>query len=268
MSVQIILVLLLTFIINLISTLSYSVRIVGIRTRKIAISFALFNIMVLVSRTSNSFQAPLLAKWIEKNINLGIDPGTYVFQLILFTTTLATLIGSLLIPTFQRLFSKAVMRFSVEKSVPKLLLHAFSKVGVRQILTDVKLPDRGNYKVSSHNKVPNFPVRIFIFNIIASAILAVGVLSSLYAGFINPELRTTSSTLSSIVNGLATILMFMFIDPHLSALTDDVVEGKYSEIDFRKAVRLMVVSRFIGTMLAQLLLVPFSKFIAWVAGVI
>jgi len=33
-------------------------------------------------------------------------------------------------------------------------------------------------------------------------------------------------------------------------------------------VRLMVVSRFIGTVLAQLLLVPFSKFIAWVAGII
>jgi hypothetical protein len=267
MSVQIILVLVLTFIINLISTLSYSVRIVGIRTRKIAISFALFNIMVLISRTSNSFQAPLLAKWIEKNINMGINPGTYEFQLILITTTMATLIGSLLIPTFQRLFSKAVLRFSVNKSVPRLLMYAFSKQGIRQIMAEVKLPDKGNYKVSTH-KVPDFPIKIFIFNILASAILAVGVLSSLYAGFINPDLRTTSSTLSSIVNGLATILMFMFIDPHLSALTDDVIEGKYSETDFRKVVRLMVVSRFIGTMLAQLLLVPFSKFIAIVARVI
>jgi len=267
MSVQIILVLLLTLIINLISTLSYSVRIVGIRTRKIAISFALFNIMVLISRTSNSFQAPLLAKWIEKNINLGINPGTNVFQLILFTTTFATLIGSLLIPTFQRLFTKAVMRFSTEKSIPKLMLHAFSKTGIRQILGDVKLPDRGNFKVATE-KLPSFPIRIFIFNVLASAILAVGVLASLYAGFINPELRTTSSTLSSIVNGLATILMFMFIDPHLSALTDDVIEGKYSDTDFRKVVRLMVLSRFIGTLLAQLLLVPFSKFIAMVAALI
>ncbi len=267
MPVQIILVLMLTFIINLISTLSYSVRIVGIRTRKIAISFALFNIMVLISRTSNSFQAPLLAKWIEKNINLGIDPGTFEFQLILLATTLATLIGSLLIPTFQRLFTKAVMRFSEEKSVPKLMLHAFSPAGIRQIIADVKLPAKGNFRVTT-KKVPSFPIKLFIFNILASAILAVGVLSSLYAGFINPDLRTTSSTLSSIVNGMATILMFMFIDPHLSALTDDVIEGKYSDIDFRKVVRLMVLSRFIGTVLAQLLLVPFSGFIAWVAGII
>lgn len=267
MSVQIVLVLILTFVINLISTLSYSVRIVGIRTRKVAISFALFNIMVLISRTSNSFQAPLLAKWIEKNINQGINPGTYEFQLILVTTTFATLIGSILIPTFQRLFSKAVMRFSMDKSVPRLIWHAFSRTGIKQIASQVKMPDKGNYKFSTH-KVPDFPIKIFIYNILASAILAVGVLSSLYAGFINPELRTTSSTLSSIVNGLATILMFMFIDPHLSALTDDVIEGKYSETNFRKVVRLMVVSRFIGTMLAQLLLVPFSKFIAIVAQAI
>ena len=267
MSVQIIVVLVLTFVINLISTLSYSVRIVGIRTRKIAISFALFNIMVLISRTSNMFQAPLLAKWIEKNINMGINPGTSTFQLILFATTFATLFGSFLIPTFQRLFSKAVMRFSVDKSVPRLLLHAFSKTGIRQIVHEMKLPNKGNFTVASH-RLDDFPVKIFIYNILASAILAVGVLSSLYAGFINPELRTTSSTLSSIVNGLATILMFMFIDPHLSALTDDVIEGKYSETSFRKVVRLMVVSRFIGTVLAQMLLVPFSKFIAWVAGII
>jgi hypothetical protein len=264
MSVQIILVLLLTFIINLISTLSYSVRIVGIRTRKIAISFALFNIMVLISRTSNSFQAPLLAKWIENNIRLGINPGTSVFQLILLATTLATLAGAFLIPTFQRLFSKAVLNFSIHKSIPRLLLHGFSKAGIRQILRDVKLPVKGNFKVTA-NRVKDFPVKIVVFNILATAILAVGVLSSLYAGFINPELRTTSSTLSSIVNGFATILMFMFIDPHLSALTDDVIEGKYADTNFRKVVRLMVFSRFIGTILAQFLLVPFSRFIALVA---
>jgi hypothetical protein len=187
--------------------------------------------------------------------------------LILIATTLATLIGALLIPTFQRLFSKAVMSFSVNKSVPRLLLHAFSKTGIKQIILEVKLPVKGNFKVSKH-KIRDFPVKIFIFNILASAILAVGVLSSLYAGFINPDLRTTSSTLSSIVNGLATILLFIFIDPHLSALTDDVIEGKYSDTDFRKVVRLMVFSRFIGTIAAQLLLVPFSKFIAIVARVI
>lgn len=265
MTTQIIIVLLLTFIIHLISTLSYSVRIVGTRTRKIAVSFALFNIMVLISRTSNSFQAPLLAKWIENNINLNINPGTYEIRLILLTTTIATIFGAFLIPTFQRVLSKAVLNFSVHKSMPKLILHSFTKTGIKQLRKEISIPDKENLSINSKTK---FPLKIFIYNIFAVAILSVGVLSSLYAGFITPELRTTASSLSAIVNGFATILMFLLIDPYLSILTDEVIEGKFSESEFRQTIRYMVFARFIGTILAQLLLLPFAHFIALVAKLI
>ena len=265
MTIQITIVLLLTFVIHLISTLSYSVRIVGTRTRKIAVSFALFNIMVLISRTSNSFQAPLLAKWVENNINLNINPGTYEIRLILLATSIATIIGAFLIPTFQRVLSKAVLNFSTHKSIPKLILHGFTKTGIRQLRNEISIPNKNNLTVNSKSK---FPLKIFIFNIIAVAILTVGVLSSLYAGFITPELRTTASSLSAIVNGFATILMFVIIDPHLSVLTDEVVEGKYSESEFRGTIKYMVLARLIGTVIAQFLLVPFAHFIAFVAEII
>jgi len=62
----------LTFVIHLIGTLAYSVRIAGTRTRRIALSLSLFNVLILVSRTSNSFQAPLLAKRVEQNIAAGV----------------------------------------------------------------------------------------------------------------------------------------------------------------------------------------------------
>lgn len=74
---QLLLIFALTFVIHLIGTLAYSVRIAGTRTGRIAVSFALFNILVLVSRTSNSFQAPLLAKWVEENLLLGTLSGGY-----------------------------------------------------------------------------------------------------------------------------------------------------------------------------------------------
>jgi Amj-like protein len=60
----------LTFVIHLIGTLAYSVRIAGSRTGRIALSLSLFNILILVSRTSNSFQAPLLAKRVEQHLGL------------------------------------------------------------------------------------------------------------------------------------------------------------------------------------------------------
>lgn len=75
MSTQIIIVLILTFVIYVISTLAYSVRIVGVRTGRIAISFAVFNVFALLSRTANTIQAPLLAKTIENSINLGNSEG-------------------------------------------------------------------------------------------------------------------------------------------------------------------------------------------------
>ncbi|MEX3910140.1 DUF2837 family protein, partial [Paraburkholderia sp. BR14319] len=41
---------------------AYAVRIAGVRTRRIAVSFSLFGIIALVSRTANSFQGPFIAK--------------------------------------------------------------------------------------------------------------------------------------------------------------------------------------------------------------
>jgi hypothetical protein len=66
----------------------------------------------------------------------------------------------------------------------------------------------------------------------ATAIWTVGVFAALYAAYIRPELRVTSSQPSAIVNGLATIVMFVFIDPDLSMATDDVAEGRVSESYF------------------------------------
>lgn len=43
-------------------------------------------------------------------------------------------------------------------------------------------------------------------------------------------------TLSSIINGGATIMMAIFIDPHMSGMTDDVIEGKVTDSQFRKAI--------------------------------
>lgn len=81
-----------------------------------------------------------------------------------------------------------------------------------------------------------FPWRIFILNIFAVAILTIGVLSAVYASYLNPDYTTTASNLSAFINGFATILMFAFIDPHLSAMTDDVPLGKCSEVTFRKYI--------------------------------
>lgn len=263
MTTQVVIVLILTFVINLITTLSYSVRIVGIRTGRIAISFALFNILVLVSRTANGFQAPLLAKTVETDIKLGIFDNSVTFRLIILSCSIATILGAFFIPTFQRVLSRAVINFSTHKSIGRLILHGFSKTGILYFKDNMTIPEKDNIVNIKFDK--KFPWKIFILNVVAVAILTIGVLSAVYASYLNPDYRTTASNLSAFINGFATILMFAFIDPHLSAMTDDVTLGKCSEATFRKYIVYMTIARFAGTVLAQLLFLPSAQLLAWTA---
>ena len=267
MSIQVIIVLVLTVIIYIISTLSYSVRIVGVRTGRIAISFAVFNVFALISRTSNSIQAPLMAKTIENSIKTGNPEGLLnVFRMILLATTIATIIGALLMPTFIRVFGKAVESFSVYRSIPKLLIHGFSKSGIEQFKNSATKPRKEN--IPQLKSFKQMPKKIIILNTMAFAISTVGVLASLYAGCLNPDIRTTCSTLSAVINGFATVVMFIFIDPYISMLTDDVIKGECTQVQFNRCISFLVGGLIVGTMLAQILLVPAAKIISFIAEII
>ena len=254
----------LTFAIHLIGTLAYAVRIAGVRTRRIAVSFALFNILVLVSRTSNSFQGPFLAKRIERSLGLGTAESLLGdFRWLLLSATLATLAGALLIPTFQRVFSRAVDHFQVHRSLPRLLLHGFFKGGLSQLRDLSQAPSVANLTQLQAGR--RISVGMIGLNALAVALWTIGVFAALYAGCLNPSLRVTASSLSSVVNGVATILMFVVIDPQMSVMTDDVVEGRTTDGQFRNAVVWLVGSRLAGTLLAQALLVPAALVISLIA---
>ena len=254
----------LTFIIHLIGTLAYSVRIAGTRTRRIALSLSLFNILILVSRTSNSFQAPLLAKRVEQDIAHGVMSGaTSDFRWLLFSASVATLVGAMLIPTFQRLFARYVDAFGRYRSLSRIILRLCTASAVVAVRDTLVMPRWNN--IAAARRGAHIPWSVALLNTAAMAIWTVGVFAALYAGYLRPELRVTSSQLSAVVNGVATILMFAFIDPYLSMVTDDVAEGRLSEPYLRRSIVWLTGSRLAGTVLAQVLLVPAAFWIVAVA---
>ncbi|NMM64683.1 DUF2837 family protein [Clostridium sp. P21] len=264
MTVQIYLVFILTFIIYVIGTLAYSMRIVGIRTGRIAVSFAVFNVFTLIQRTANTIQAPLLAKTIENGINTGQSSGLlHIFRWIIFSITLATITGAFLMPTFIKVFNKLVISFSVYRSLPKLMMHAFSKSGIEQFKKSISIPKKENLRqLTSFRKIPR---KVILLNVIAFSVSSVSILSALYAGCLSPSLRTTCSTLSSVINSISTIFMVIFIDPYLSMMTDDVIRGECTELEFNRCIIFIVVGMIIGSILAQLVLVPASNLIVIIA---
>jgi hypothetical protein len=254
----------LTFLINLIGSLAYSVRIAGVRTGRIALAFSLFNILVLFSRTANTFQAPVLAKRVEAGIAAGPTAESLAdFRWLLAAASVATVVGALLTPMFQRLFTAAVESFSRNRSMPRLLVRALSPAGLAHIRDAAVLPAKQN--VTLRMDASPIGTGVVLINVVATGVWTVGVFAALYAGYLAPDLRATASNLSGVVNGAATILLFAVVDPSLAVLTDDVAGGQSSETAFRRAVVWMLGSRLAGTLLAQALLLPAAHLIASVA---
>ena len=249
---------LLFFFLNFFGTLPFSARIVGVRTKMLALSFSLFNIIALFTRTANGFQTPFLAKYIETNLlqNNLWSPIPF-FRELLFVSTIGCLFGMLFIPSTQRIFTIGVQRYYEDKSILRLVFKAFSKNGLKQIGASFKVPSIHKFKQNLSLK--GLPIPLFIYHCIATAFITVGIISTLYAGVLHPEYRTTASSLSFIINGIAVIILFIFIDPPLSIMTEDAVQGKIPEHQFRRCIIWFVISRIMGTILAQLLLIPLAK---------
>ena len=262
---QLIIICLLTAGINLIGTLAYAARIAGVRTRRIAMSFALFNILVLVSRTSNSFLGPFLAKRIENRLASGGGAALADdFRIVLLSASVAVFVGILLVPTAQRLFAAAIGYFQKTRSTARLILRTASPAGLHVIRDSVTLPIREHLRDLTRPLGVGWSV--LAANVFAQALITVGVLASLYAGYLNPDFRVTASQLSAVINGFATILLFALIDPQLSVMTDDVVEGRIDEPLFRRTIVWLSLSRLLGTVLAQALFLPSATLIARVAN--
>lgn len=109
----------------------------------------------------------------------------------------------------------------------------------------------------------HIPKRLFLINMVVTSIYTIGVLSALYAALLAPERASTAIMASGLINGIATILLVVFVDPKISVMADDVINKRGDYLKLKNVSLMMVSSRLLGTLLAQLLFIPGAKYIAW-----
>ncbi|OAK68472.1 lipid II flippase Amj family protein [Lederbergia galactosidilytica] len=261
-SEKLIFIALFIFIIHSIETLAYAVRLSGARVRLLASALPLFNLMVIVSRMANMMQHPFTGSLIDsapKGNALEFVESQY--RVIIASSTLGTVIGILLLPTFIALFSRAIIHLSEERgSIPALLKKGFTIEYIKRGFKHIHLPRRSYVKGITWK---DFPIKLFIINMLITAIYTIGVLSALYASLLAPERASTAIMASGLINGIATILLIIFIDPKISILADDVINQRGSYATLKGASLMMMTSRLFGTILAQLFFIPGAEYIAW-----
>ncbi|MCX7796217.1 MAG: lipid II flippase Amj family protein [bacterium] len=250
-------------IIHMTDTLSLSVRWVGVKVGRVVTAASLFNILVLVSRTANLLQAPMVGKMVDLSIkNHQTLPLLINFRIIILSTTIGTVVGILLMPTFINIFGKLIIIFEKEGSILRLFLKILNPKSFVGSLDDIVVPRK---EIIGKDIFEGIPKKFFLFQLLITGFYTIGVLSALYAGAIVPQYRVTASQLSGIINGIATVLFMVFVDPSVAVITDQALRQIRPQKDVRNIVVTLTIARLMGTILAQVLIVPCARLVALVA---
>lgn len=251
----------LTFIIHLSETLTYSIRLAGVRLGKLAVALSLSGIILLVSRTSNMIQAPLMGKVIDFAKVHPEFPLLEQLRVIIGASTLGTLTAILLFPSAVFLFSRVIAHLEIAGSLPQMVRDSVSIRKLKNVRVHLRFP---KLEMLSRLRIGGIPKRLVILNCVVTAIYTIGVLAALLASALSLGHSTAASQASGLINGVATILLTVLIDPQIGLLTDKVLRGEKKTQVLNKVFGLLMVSRLLGTVLAQLLLVPAAYVIKWV----
>lgn len=249
----------LTVLIHLVDTLSYSVRLNSVKSGKFALSMSLFNIFVLISRTANMFQAPLIGTLIGISIAKEIDPLKDI-RLVIFSATIGTLIGILFIPTFLKLFAVAVNKLETKGSVPSIVVEALSISNIKRMLKKTTKPRKKMFYSLRYREIPK---RLLILNTVITAIYTIGVISAYYAAyFVDEEFLLAAAGSSGMINGVATILLTLLVDPQSAIITDQALRKKRPYGDVKALVVMLIGTKLLGTLIGQILIYPAAIIIA------
>ncbi|MGB9905430.1 MAG: lipid II flippase Amj family protein [Desulfotomaculales bacterium] len=268
----------LTAIIHLTDTLVYAVRFSGVTTKRLATAFSLFQIISLLASTANLIQAPLLSSVVEQTILSSLPAGghdvllrhlNHQIRLVILSATAGTLAGVLFTPLFIYVFTKVIFLFEEAGSIPRLFLMLISPRWLFLVISKRSLlPGRLSSRLPARPggfSGRNIPPAFLVANVLIIGIWTTGVLSALYAGALIPDYRSTASLLSGVVNGLATILSAVIVDPTAATITDQALRGERSQGDVKQMVHYLCLTRILGTFLAQLLFLPAAYLIKFCA---
>jgi chromate transport protein ChrA len=118
----------------------------------------------------------------------------------------------------------------------------------------------------SHLK--EIPTGFLYSNVIVIAIYTIGVMAATYASALHPAVARTAALLSNIVNGVATILISLVVDPRIATITDQAVADERPRHHATVMAVFLIASMFLGTLLSQAIFIPAAHLIGWVAELI
>ena len=253
---------------------AYAARYAGVVTGRIATAISLFSLLVTASRLASLFLTPSLGFLADSIANVALKarpvavPAALAAQfdvqmrLIVASGTLGIALGAFLLPVFLTLFTRGIKSFERHGSIPQALARLLDPRVVIAVVRTTTLPPLAVLRTVHMAPIPR---QLLVFNTVLMGVYAVGVVAAYYASILVLDARTTASGLSGLVNGVGTVAFSLFVDPTSAYIVDQTVRGERPRTDVRAMIVWLIVTAFVGTILAQLILFPAAEYIATVA---
>jgi hypothetical protein len=269
-------------VIQIIQIGAYAARLAGVRTGRIATSTSLFNLFVTASRLATLVYTLMLAPISDLAGNavkalmqhhpqpwdlIGQVQHSFELQLrlIIIAGTVGTILGSLMLPMFTYLYVRGVRSFERTKSVPHSLARLFHPRVMLDVIAHLRIP---HYREIFAFSTRNIPMRLLIFNVVVTAVYAVGVVAAYYASILDVNVARTAVTISGVVNGIGTVAFTFFVDPTSSMIVDEAAKGERPHEEVKAMVFYLSVTAIIGWLVSQALLWPAARLISAVAHLV
>lgn len=186
-------------------------------------------------------------------------------RLIVIAGTVGTILGSLILPMFTYLYVRGVRSFERTKSVPHSMVRLFYPRVIFDVARHLRVP---HYREIFAFSTRNIPRRLLIFNVVVTAVYAIGVVAAYYASVIDVNVARTAVGISGVINGIGTIAFTFFVDPTSSLIVDEAVKGERPHEEVKSMVFYLSLTAIVGWLLSQLLLWPAAWLISAVAHLV
>jgi Alternate to MurJ len=264
----------ITFIVQGVTIGAYAARLAGVQTKRIATSISLFNLFMTAGRLAKLFMVFFVGPLSDaagRAVGKAGDPliaaawqHTFELQLrlIILAGTAGMTVFALLLPMFTYLFRRGVHSFEARGSIPHALTRLLVPRNFVDVLRSQRLPSLAEIRAFDWRALPR---RLLVFNLLVTAVYAIGVQSSFLASVLDVGVARTAISLSGVINGIGTIAFTLFVDPTSAMITDQAIHGKRTVEEVRAMVFYLSLTAIVGSLLAQLFFFPAAVVIEYVA---
>jgi hypothetical protein len=251
---------------------AYAARMAGVLSGRVATSISLFNLFVTVSRMAALIYSPMLGSLSDHaaataHVNRSLALANFEWQLraVVFAGTIGAAVGVALLPAFVDLFLRGIASFERTRSVPKALLRLLAPRTVGSVFRAFRLPSHFSLRRFSLRTIPK---DLLIFNVLVTAVYAIGTVAATYASVLNPGASRTALLSTGLVMGIATISYTLVVDPGSAYIVDQAVKGERSIAEVKSLVVWLSVTAITGMLLSQLLIVPAAEVVSAIARLV